>query len=103
MKDIEISIVIPVYNSSEILDELNNLISSSLSENYSFELIFINDGSEDNSWEKIKYLTEKFNSITGINLRKNSGQDNAILAGLRIAKGNYVVIMDDDLQHNPVE
>jgi undecaprenyl-phosphate 4-deoxy-4-formamido-L-arabinose transferase len=66
-----------------------------------YEIVFVNDGSKDNSWQKITSLAEKNNSIIGINLRKNSGQDNALLAGLRIAKGNYCVIMDDDLQHNP--
>ncbi len=103
MKEIDISIVIPVYNSSQIIDELYNRISISLSNNYSYEIIFVNDCSKDNSWKKIRNLTQQFNFITGINLRKNSGQDNALLAGLRIAKGNYIVIMDDDLQHNPTE
>lgn len=103
MPEIEISIVIPVYNSSQIIDELHNRISVSLNNNCTYEILFVNDCSSDNSWKKITNLAQQFDFITGINLRKNSGQDNALLAGLRIAKGNYTVIMDDDLQHNPAE
>lgn len=99
MKEIEISIVIPVYNSSSIIEELHKQIAEALS--VSYEIIFVNDCSMDDSWKKIVTLSKSNKHITGINLRKNSGQDNALLAGLRIAKGNYCVIMDDDLQHNP--
>lgn len=99
MKEIEISIVIPVYNSSSIIDELHKRISQVLT--IPFEIIFVNDCSKDDSWKKIVALCKINSGITGINLRKNSGQDNALLAGLRIAKGNYCVIMDDDLQHDP--
>ena len=101
MSAIEISIIIPVYNSSEIIDELHQRISVSLQPHCSYEIIFVNDYSKDSSWEKIVSLSENNNSIVGINLRKNSGQDNALLAGIRSASGNYCVIMDDDLQHNP--
>ena len=103
MNKVEISIIIPVYNSCEIIEELHARISQSLQGVGGFEIIFVNDGSKDKSWQKIISLAEKNNSIIGINLRKNSGQDNALLAGLRIAKGNYCVIMDDDMQHNPSE
>ncbi len=99
MKEIEISIVIPVYNSSSIIEELHKRIAQAMS--VSHEIIFVNDGSIDDSWKKIVALSKQYSGITGINLRKNSGQDNALLAGLRIARGNYCVIMDDDLQHNP--
>ena len=99
MKEIEISIVIPVYNSSSIIEELHKQIAEAMS--VSYEIIFVNDCSIDDSWKKIISLSKQYKYITGINLRKNSGQDNALLAGLRIAKGNYCVIMDDDLQHNP--
>lgn len=99
MKEIEISIVIPVYNSSSIIEDLHKRIAQAI--NVSYEIIFVNDCSKDDSWKKIVSLSKQHRSITGINLRKNSGQDNALLAGIRIAKGNYCVIMDDDLQHNP--
>ncbi len=99
----EISIIIPVYNSEEIIEELNNLLFRTLSNQISFEIIFVNDCSTDGSWQKITAISETYDDITGINLFKNSGQDNAILAGLRISKGNYCVVMDDDLQHLPTD
>lgn len=96
----EISIVIPVYNSSSILPDLSARISAALS-NIPHEVIFVNDCSLDNSWETLQSLLTSCPNCTAINLVKNSGQDNAILAGLRHTKGNYAVIMDDDLQHAP--
>lgn len=96
----EISVVIPVYNSGGIISTLYQKIAATL-EKTSYEIIFINDYSRDNSWVKIREIVQNNKYVTGINLRKNSGQDNALLAGLRITKGNYAVIMDDDLQHNP--
>ncbi len=101
MNAIEISVVIPVYNSSQVIDELHFRISKALERECAYEIIFVNDCSVDESWKKIKTLIETYPSTSGISLKKNVGQDNAILAGLRIAKGNYCVIMDDDLQHNP--
>jgi len=97
---INISIVIPVYNSENNLSELFTQIQKNLS-HIKFEVILVNDQSKDNSWEIIKQLSLKNNNIIGINLRKNSGQDNAIFAGIHYTQGEYVVIMDDDLQHSP--
>jgi len=67
----------------------------------SYELILVNDGSLDESWEVIVQLTREHDFVTGVNLRKNVGQDNAIMAGLNVASGEVIVIMDDDLQHDP--
>jgi undecaprenyl-phosphate 4-deoxy-4-formamido-L-arabinose transferase len=97
---INISIVIPVYNSEDNLFELNNQIQKQLKK-INFELILVNDQSKDNSWKIINNLTKENPNIIGINLRKNSGQDNAIFAGINYAQGEYIVIMDDDLQHSP--
>lgn len=97
---IDISIVIPVYNSENNLLELNNQIKKELV-NINYEIILVNDQSKDNSWNVIKNLTDEYKNIIGINLRKNSGQDNAIFAGINYANGEYIVIMDDDLQHSP--
>jgi len=99
---VDISIIIPVYNSGEILNELNHQIKDAL-KNVDYELILINDCSPDNSWEVISTLTRKYQDTIGINLRKNYGQDNAIMAGLNCCSGEYVVIMDDDLQHSPYD
>ena len=87
---IEVSIVIPVYNSEACLSELNKQINDALRD-ISHEIIYINDQSKDNSWEKIVEISKKTDGVTGINLRKNYGQDNAIIAGLRQAGGRYVV------------
>ena len=102
MKQIDISIVIPVYNSSGNLIELSFQIDSRLKP-FNYELIFINDASSDNSWDIITDITYKNPNVIGVNLRKNCGQDNTILAGLRQSSGEIVIIMDDDLQHSPAD
>lgn len=98
----KLSIVVPVYNSEDCLVPLHQEIEIAL-EKYPHELILVNDGSRDNSWEKVKRISEANSNVIGINLRKNSGQDNAIMAGLSRATGDYIVIMDDDLQHSPFD
>jgi polyisoprenyl-phosphate glycosyltransferase len=97
---IEISVVIPVYNSGDNLLELEKQLDEAL-KTISYEIVFVNDNSKDNSWQIIKQLVSANNKISAINFRKNFGQDSALLAGLKYSKGNYVVIMDDDLQHSP--
>lgn len=98
---IEISIVVPVYRSEDCVAELNQQVIAALNGRFSYELILVNDQSPDNSWQAISQLADENPGVIGINLRKNSGQDNAIMCGLSHAQGNYVVIMDDDLQHSP--
>ena len=100
---VEISVVVPVYNSEDCLEELARQIHDALENKFTYELLLINDQSKDKSWEKIVSLAEKYSFIKGINLRKNSGQDNALMAGIRNSSGRYVVIMDDDLQHSPYD
>lgn len=99
---INISVVIPVYNSSDCLDELTQRLTDVLNNcSKIYEIVLVNDCSKDNSWAKIVELCGKYNRIKGINLRKNFGQDNALMAGLNYSSGESVIIMDDDLQHNP--
>jgi len=98
----KIDIVIPVYNSQKCLSELVHQLNKALNE-FSYHIYFINDCSEDNSWSKLKELTKGVNNITSVNLAKNFGQDCAIMAGLNQSRGDYIVIMDDDLQHNPMD
>lgn len=100
MKDI--SIVIPVYNSSECVEELTKQIGLALKD-YDYEQIMVNDCSKDDSWKKISAMVDQGFPVVGVNLRKNSGQDNALFAGLAQAQGKWVVIMDDDLQHSPYD
>lgn len=97
----EISIVVPVYYSEDCLEELAKQVAANVS--VSYELILVDDGSKDRSWEVIENLTSHDENVLGIRLRRNYGQDNAIMAGLRSVRGNYVVIMDDDLQHSPAD
>ena len=100
----EISIVIPLFNESESLDELHDWILSSMS-NYSksFEIILIDDGSTDNSWQIIKNLSKKNKDTHGILFSKNFGKSQALNAGFKLAKGDYVITMDADLQDSPDE
>jgi len=102
MNTIEISIVVPVYNSERCVDALARRVAEALG-TVPFELVMVNDRSTDGSWECIVAATERDPRIVGINLRKNSGQDNAIMAGFRHARGAYMVVMDDDLQHDPAD
>ena len=98
----EISIVIPVYNSHECVAELSRQIADSL-QGIDYEQIMVNDCSRDSSWEEIQKAAAANKNLLGINLRKNGGQDSAILTGLNYASGKWVVIMDDDLQHSPYD
>jgi undecaprenyl-phosphate 4-deoxy-4-formamido-L-arabinose transferase len=102
MRKKEISIIIPVFNSSENLNELSAQIAENL-KHTDYELVFVNDSSTDESWKIITQIIEMDQRVAGVNLRKNCGQDNSILAGLRNSSGDFVVIMDDDLQHSPAD
>jgi undecaprenyl-phosphate 4-deoxy-4-formamido-L-arabinose transferase len=98
----ELSIVVPVYRSADCLPELARRTHDAVSRRFqSYELILVNDDSPDDSWDVIVRLTGTYPSVVGVNLRRNVGQDNAIMAGLRAASGDVIVIMDDDLQHDP--
>lgn len=98
----DISIVIPVFNGSKTIKNLTSEIINSLEKsNYKYEIFFIDDFSNDNSWECIKELCKSYKFVKGIKLESNFGQHNATMAGLNYCEGNNIVIMDDDLQHNP--
>jgi polyisoprenyl-phosphate glycosyltransferase len=100
-----ISIIIPVYNASPSLNELQAEIDKVMTDiALPYKLIMVDDGSADNSWEIIKALKSKFpEKITAIRMAKNYGQHNALFCGMRHAKGDYIITMDDDLQHPPDE
>lgn len=101
----DLSIVIPVYRSARILTDLTERIETVIRAIYgdAFEVILVNDCSPDGSWEVIQKLCQSRSWLKGINLRKNAGQHNAIMAGLRHATGRYIIMMDDDLQHSPAD
>jgi dolichol-phosphate mannosyltransferase len=97
-----LSVLIPVYNNQEILDELNKRLVQVLPPLYKeYEIVLVDDGSKDNSWEKIEALKEQNGKIVGIKLMRNFGQQNAIAAGLDHVSGDVVVLMDADLQDRP--
>lgn len=97
-----ISLVIPVYNSSEFIEETVKVIFRDFT-GYDFEIILVNDGSPDNSWSVIKQIASTHENITSINLSQNYGQHSAVLCGINNAKGDYLVTLDDDLQNPPKE
>ncbi|MBV5327763.1 MAG: glycosyltransferase family 2 protein, partial [Chlorobium sp.] len=100
--DMDLSIVIPVYRSAEILARLvDEILLHVVPLGLKFEIILINDRSPDDSWLVIQKISERLPNILGVNLRKNCGQHNAIMAGLHEASGKVIVMMDDDLQHLP--
>ncbi len=97
-----ISIVIPVYKSEGVLKELHRRLSlalNSLTDDY--EIILVNDCSPDKSWEIMNEISKEDKCVMPIALRRNVGYDNAVMAGLNYASKEYVVMMDDDLQHSP--
>lgn len=99
-----LSIVIPVYRSAQILPRLVGQIYAEMVKEglgNSFELLLVNDASPDNSWQVIRSLAQKHAFIKGISLRRNFGQHNAIMAGLHYVSGEFIILMDDDLQHPP--
>ena len=99
-----LSIIIPLLNEAESLPELHQWILDELkSTNLSFELIFIDDGSSDNSWEEIKKLHQSHSSTYGIRFSKNFGKSQALHAGFAEASGDVVVTLDADLQDAPSE
>ena len=100
----DISVIIPLYNEAESLPELTQWIERVMLENrYTYEIIFINDGSTDNSWEIIEQLKEKNCCIHGIKFRRNYGKSPALFCGFERAKGDVIITMDADLQDSPDE
>ena len=111
MSFIQFSVVIPLYNEEDNILELYRRLthtmeslckSEGISENL-YEIIMVNDGSRDRTWDLIKELHQKDNRVKGINFSRNFGQHPAIIAGLSYAKGNVIILMDGDLQDPPEE
>ena len=98
------SIVIPVYNSQGSLPILVKEIDAVMDrEGWEHEIILVNDGSQDESWQVIEELASVYPSIRAFNLMRNYGQHNALLCGIRQAKNEVIITLDDDLQHPPGE
>ena len=100
----DISVVIPLYNEEESLPELYTWIERVMNANkFSFEVIFVNDGSTDRSWKVIEGLGEKHENVKGIKFRRNYGKSPALYCGFKEAQGDVVITMDADLQDSPDE
>lgn len=98
----ELSIVSPVYHGEKMLDELVSRIHGAIKPlNIEYEIVLVNDCSPDNSWEKITEICSRDKQVKGINLSRNFGQPYAITAGLSYSKGNWVAVIDCDLQNKP--
>jgi len=104
MHSMDISVVIPLLNEKESLQELYDWIAKVMQSNhFSYEIIFIDDGSTDGSWKRIEALSNHDNNVKGIRFLKNFGKSQALHAGFEKAQGNVVITMDADLQDNPEE
>jgi glycosyltransferase involved in cell wall biosynthesis len=101
---VSLSLVIPVYNGALSLPELLRELAATLPELASeYEVILVNDGSRDTSWQVISDLVAQYSWVRGYDLMRNYGQHNALLCGIRQARHEIIVTMDDDLQHPPSE
>lgn len=102
---IKYSVVVPVYNSEPTLEELYTRVRSVFENtlNETFEMVLVDDSSHDNSFAKMAELSERDSRIVSVQLSQNFGQHNAILCGFSHAKGEYIITIDDDLQHPPEE
>ena len=97
-----LSIVIPSYNEEGNVENTANVVSEILEKNgIDYELIFVNDGSKDRTWEKISAMAVSRDNIAAVNFSRNFGKESAIFAGLEVARGDACVLMDCDLQHPP--
>ena len=100
----DITVVVPLFNEEESLPELYAWIERVMKANdFSFEVIFVNDGSTDHSWEVIEELAEKSANVKGIKFRRNYGKSPALFCGFKEAHGDVVITMDADLQDSPDE
>lgn len=102
-KEIDISFVVPLFNEVESLPELTTAIADAISAQYSYEVIFVDDGSTDTSFQVVKNLSVEHDHIRGISFGQNYGKSVALQAGFEKVKGKFVVTMDADLQDDPNE
>lgn len=102
--DLDISVVVPLYNEAESLPELESWIARVMDANgFSYEILFINDGSTDTSWDVIRHLSDSNPRVHGVSFRRNYGKSPALNTGFARARGRVVITMDADLQDSPDE
>ncbi len=104
MAPIDISVIVPLFNEEESLSELTAWIERVMvSNNYTYEIIFVDDGSKDKSWSCIELLASQNTNIRAIKFRRNNGKSAALQKGFELAQGNVVITMDADMQDSPDE
>ena len=104
MEKLQLSICIPLYNEAESLPELYAWISKVMHKHlFSYEVIFVDDGSTDNSWKIIEQLAKENDAVKGIKFRRNYGKSAALFVAFKAAQGDVVITMDADLQDSPEE
>jgi glycosyltransferase involved in cell wall biosynthesis len=102
--NIDCSVVVPLYNEAPVINELYSRLTKTMSETgLYYELVFIDDGSTDNTLELIKDITSKDSKVVGVELRRNFGQTPALAAGFDVARGQIIISMDGDLESFPEE
>ncbi len=99
----EVSVVVPLLNEEESLTELFEAIHNALNPRFSYEIIFVDDGSTDGSWKIIESLQQRSTNIRGIQFRRNYGKSTALQKGFEIAQGTFIATLDADLQDDPSE
>lgn len=104
IKDMDLTVIVPLYNEDESIPDLYAWIARVMAENnFSYEIIFVNDGSTDHSWDVISKLSAEHEEVKGIKFRRNYGKSPALFCGFKQAKGDVVITMDADLQDSPDE
>ncbi|MDO7742594.1 MAG: glycosyltransferase family 2 protein, partial [Pedobacter sp.] len=100
----DISVVVPLLNEEESLPELTSWIARVMKENnFTYELLFVDDGSTDSSWQVIEQLKREFPAVKGIKFRRNYGKSAALNVAFEAAQGDVIITMDADLQDSPDE
>lgn len=96
------SLIIPAYKSASFIEKtIDAILATTKKHALDAEIILVNDGSPDNTWQVIRALADRYPNIRAVNLLKNYGQHNAVLCGMAVAKGDYLITLDDDLQNPP--
>lgn len=100
----DISVIVPIYNEDESIPELKDWITRVMQENkFSYEIIMVDDGSTDNTWQIIEQMSQQDNHIKGVKFRRNYGKSAALNTGFKKAEGDVVITMDADMQDSPDE
>ena len=97
-----LSVVVPCYNEEQNIHLCyEEILSNTPRDRFDYEVIFVNDGSRDNTWLEIQKIAKKNKNIRGVNFSRNFGHQAALQAGLEVARGDLIIMMDGDLQHPP--